>query len=133
MCIEGIKVSKGMHIFGNKRYGEGFWDDYRTLHTFNTRIVGDFMKSLRIASIIDAMQIKLQESTWKFLFDALAASLNDKIPAVYALLETEMIKLAQTSFKRKRIQLRFFELGNNCKFSSYSLAHHQLCAFFLTE
>jgi hypothetical protein len=130
MCIEGVKVSKGMHSFGEKRFGEGLLDDYCSIETHNTRVVGDFMKSLRIDSVVQTMATKLSNNDiWKQLFDTLAASLNDKIPAILSLLQSEMVVLTQIPFKRKRVQLRFFELGNNCKLqcrtfvSIYSLPH----------
>jgi hypothetical protein len=116
MCIEGVKVSKGMHLFGEKRFGEGLIDDFRSIGTPNTRLVGDFMKSLRIHSVVATMATKLSnDAVWTQLFDTLATSLNDKLPAALTLLQSEMKILSAISFKRKRIQLRFFELGNNCK------------------
>jgi hypothetical protein len=106
-----------MHSFGEKRYGEGIKDDYRTLETSNTRIVGDFMKSIRIASIVITMEYKLQtQALWRYHFDQLAGTCNDKIPAIHAQLLSEMSVLLDTSFKRFRLQTRFFELGNSCKF-----------------
>lgn len=109
-----------MHNFGEKRFGEGLKDDYRGLETSNTRIVGDFMKSIRVSSIITAMELKLREDAiWKYLFATLPGSLNDKIPAVHALLQNEMSYLVSTPFKRRRLQLRFFELGNNCKYNGF--------------
>jgi hypothetical protein len=106
-----------MHNFGVQRFGAGLKDDYRSLYTSNTRIVGDFMKSVRISSIIRLMKNKLKDDmVWKFHFDQVAGSLNDKIPAIHSQLLMEMSSLACKKFKRTRLQTRFFELGNNCKF-----------------
>lgn len=117
-CIEGIKISKGMHNFGEKRFGEGFKDDYRSVSTSNTRIVGDFRKSIRLSSIVHTMESKLSgDPVWKYHFDQLAGSLHDKIPAVHGHLQAQMKLLVSLPFKRKRLQTRFFELGNTCKFS----------------
>jgi hypothetical protein len=118
MCIEGLKVSKGMHNFGEKRFGQGLKDDYLSIQTSNTRIVGDFMKSIQVLAIVQAMRQKLvEDNVWKYLFDKLAASTNDKVPAVHALLQNEMLTLSFVPFHRKHLQLRFFELGNNCKYT----------------
>lgn len=39
-CVEGIKVSFGMHRFGNSRFGSGLLDDFRSIGDRNTRIIG---------------------------------------------------------------------------------------------
>jgi hypothetical protein len=39
-CVEGLKISLGMHRFGNSRFGQGIADDFRSVGDQNTRIVG---------------------------------------------------------------------------------------------
>eukprot|EP00957_Ditylum_brightwellii_P188343 14338185-Ditylum_brightwellii.AAC.1 len=44
-CIQGIKISMGMHNFGETRFGKGLIADFRSQTEQNTRVVGDFTKS----------------------------------------------------------------------------------------
>jgi len=113
-CIEGIKISMGMHNFGEKRWGKGLIDDIRSHSDQNTRIIGDFTKSVALMPIIGRMHRKLdKDPIWKYHFEHLAESLKDKVQPLHKVLLAEMGKLCQTKFKRERLQTRFFELGNN--------------------
>jgi hypothetical protein len=113
-CVEGLKISMGMHNFGEKRWGSGLADDIRSLTDQNTRVIGDFTKSVNLVPITKRMQKKLTDDTvWKTHFEQLAETLNDKLPSLYTKLLGEVSILTGTSFHRKRLQTRFFELGNN--------------------
>lgn len=55
VCLQGLKVSHGMHSFGEKRFGSGLLDDVRSVNDQNTRIIGDFTKMVRVTEFIRAM------------------------------------------------------------------------------
>lgn len=99
-----------MHQFGVPRFGYGVWDDYfeyRGRH--NSRILGDFRKSIKVSAVVDKMAQKLATNpNWKVegkfhREDSEQASMTTK----------QLRKLALTSFRRSRLQCRLFELGNN--------------------
>lgn len=103
-----------MHNFGEKRWGSGLIDDIRSHSDQNTRIVGDFTKSVVLVPIIERMYRKLsKEPVWKYHFDHLAESLKDKVPSLHNSIHNEFKGLCDTLFTRERLQTRFFELGNN--------------------
>ena len=113
-CIEGIKISMGMHNFGVKRWGSGFIDDIRSHSDQNTRIIGDFTKSVTLVPIVERMRRKLSKDLiWKVHLDQLAESVEDKAPSLHTFLLGEIESLCNTDFRRERLQTRFFELGNN--------------------
>jgi hypothetical protein len=65
-------------------------------------------------AIVKKMQEKLsRDPVWKSHVENLASSLNDRIPSLYTKLVDEVEKLSDLSFRRERLQTRFFELGNN--------------------
>lgn len=113
-CIEGIKISMGMHNFGEKRWGAGFLDDFRSLTDQNTRVIGDFTKSVALRPVVERMRRKVtKDPVWKVHLEQLAESLNDKAPSLHALVLGEVEALCGLTFRRTRLQTRFFELGNN--------------------
>ncbi|CAJ1945589.1 unnamed protein product [Cylindrotheca closterium] len=112
-CIEGAKVALGMHKAGNKRFGSGWWDDLRSFSEDNTRLIGDFTKSLRVVSILEHCTKKLNESIeWKGqLTTALErSSSNMSFTALRQAVGGEN-GLCSMGFKRQRLQIRMFELG----------------------
>ena len=122
-CIEGVKISMGMHNFGEKRWGSGLIDDIRSHSDQNTRIIGDFTKSVALVPIVRECKRKMEkDAAWKYHFEHLPKSLNDNLPALYTQILAEMESLVNVSFRRERLQTRFFELGNNCKCKSVVLA-----------
>lgn len=113
-CIEGLKISLGMHNFGEKRWGNGIIDDIRSPSDANTRVVGDFTKSIVLKKIIERMDDKLKhEKAWKAHFEQLPDTFRDQVSGLDALISSELHKLRQSSLRRQRLQTRFFELGNN--------------------
>lgn len=104
----------GMHNFGEKRWGSGLVDDFRSHSDQNTRIVGDFTKSVVLVPIVRRMRQKLKDDQiWKVHFDLLPETLGDRLSSLHALISEEINSLCETSFVRTRLQTRFFELGNN--------------------
>jgi hypothetical protein len=104
----------GMHNFGQKRWGSGLIDDLRSHSDQNTRIVGDFTKSVALVPIVERIRRKLTEDpVWRLHLEQLPETLDDKVPALHTLILGEMEALCGTAFRRERLQTRFFELGNN--------------------
>jgi len=101
-------------LTGEKRWGKGFIDDLRSHSDQNTRIIGDFTKSVALMPIVGRMHEKLaKDPAWKHHFEHLADSLGDQVPSLHNLLLGQAEILCKTHFKRERLQTRFFELGNN--------------------
>jgi hypothetical protein len=113
-CIEGIKVSMGMHNFGVPRWGRGIIDDLRSRTDQNTRIIGDFTKSVSSTPICARMHQKMgKDQVWILHFDQLAKSLNDDATNLSSSILKRLEDLCNVDFRRTRLQTRFFELGNN--------------------
>ena len=113
-CIEGIKISMGMHSFGVPRWGRGIIDDFRSHSDQNTRIIGDFTKSVDLLPICGKMYDKVfSDQVWIKHFDQLAKSCKDEIPTLQSSLLVKLKELCEIKFHRDRLQTRFFELGNN--------------------
>jgi hypothetical protein len=119
-CLEGLKVSLGMHNFGEKRWGNGIIDDVRSLNDQNTRIIGDFTKMVRTAPIVELMREIIKNDTdWISHFNALVANspfpeldrLDPVVPKIVCACEW----LAENArrFRRSTLQTRFFEVGDN--------------------
>jgi hypothetical protein len=113
-CIEGIKISMGMHNFGVPRWGRGIVDDFRSHSDQNTRVIGDFTKSVDLLPICSRMHLKAsKDQVWIKHMDQLAKTLNDDLPSVQTKLVDKLKELCAIDFRRGRLQTRFFELGNN--------------------
>jgi len=107
LCIEGAKVSIGMHRTGNRRFETGWLDDLRSFSDENTRLIGDFTKSLRLISIVEQCSKKLTESPeWREHF-----TVASQLPGIVTELQEAFKNLCSTGFKRERLQIRMFELG----------------------
>jgi hypothetical protein len=113
-CVEGLKVAKQMHNFGGKRWGSGLVDDFRSVSDQNTRIVGDFTKSVALGAIVKEMYEKMHgDAVWSGHFEKLPEIYNETFPSLHREMKEEVESLANTDFHRKRLQIRFFELGDN--------------------
>jgi hypothetical protein len=113
-CIEGLKVAKQMHSFGEKRWGVGLVDDFRSASDQNTRIVGDFTKSVALKPIVEKMHEKMHgDALWSLHFEQLPARFGEHFPSLHRQMKEEVESLKNTDFRRKRLQIRFFELGDN--------------------
>jgi len=119
-CLEGLKVSMGMHNFGEKRWGSGILDDIRSLNDQNTRIIGDFTKMVRTAPIVELMyKTLLADKNWSLHFhkvvDASAFPELNNIDPVAAKIVSACGWLSKNSgkFRRRTLQTRFFETGDN--------------------
>lgn len=119
-CLEGLKVSFGMHNFGEKRWGSGLLDDLRSIRDDNTRIIGDFTKMVRVHLVVVLMtKVVTSDSDWVYHFNMVAndPSIRDYMAAdpIVAKLLSACSWLAENSknFQRKTLQTRFFEVGDN--------------------
>jgi hypothetical protein len=121
-CIQGLKISMGMHNFGEKRWGSGILDDIRSQNDQNTRIVGDFTKMVRSAPVARKMLEYMtdpKDKNWPIHFNRLIEDsdfpeLNEFDPIVPKIQTAcqALVKAAKT-FKRQTLQTRFFETGDN--------------------
>jgi hypothetical protein len=112
----------GMHNFGEKRWGVGLLDDIRSQTDQNTRIVGDFTKMVRAAPAAQKMYEYMSDEkdrNWQIHFEQLAIDagfpeLNDLDPIVPKIKQAcAELANAAPGFKRKTLQTRFFETGDN--------------------
>jgi hypothetical protein len=103
-----------MHNFGGKRWGVGLWDDFRSMSDQNTRVVGDFTKSVALGAIVKKMHEKMvKDAIWCCHFEQLPARFGETLPSLHIVMKEEVESLAKTVFDRERLQTRFFELGDN--------------------
>jgi hypothetical protein len=123
-CIEGLKVAKQMHNFGEKRW-VGLEDDFRSVSDQNTRIVGDFTKSVALGAIVKKMHEKIcGDTVWCGHFEQLPDRVDETLPSLHREMNEEVESLAKTDFHRKRLQIRFFELGDNYYIGTCTFFHH---------
>ena len=109
----------GMHNFGEKRFGSGLMDDFRSINDQNTRIIGDFTKMVRQRMVATRMYELIQTDNWIAHFKSVVAeskypSLNELDPVIPKI--TEGVKWHAENapdFKRQTLQTRFFETGDN--------------------
>lgn len=121
-CIQGLKVSMGMHNFGETRWGRGLLDDFRSTNDQNTRIVGDFTKMVKSAPIAARMYDLMtnnKDTNWQTHFNTLVSEsmfpdLN-KIDPIVPKIQAAVKDLADRAdtFRRQSLQTRFFETGDN--------------------
>jgi hypothetical protein len=108
-----------MHNFGEKRWGQGLLDDFRSIDDKNTRINGDFTKMVRQPRIAEEMVELIHTENWQLHFEALVeesnfCSLNDKEPIVPKLVEAVAWHANHArEFRRQTLQTRLFETGDN--------------------
>lgn len=119
-CLEGLKVSLGMHNFGEKRWGSGIVDDIRSLNDQNTRIIGDFTKMVRTAPIVELMKdIITNDAEWSLHFVGLVSKSDfpelNRVDPVITKIVSACAWLAENArrFRRSTLQTRFFEVGDN--------------------
>jgi hypothetical protein len=123
-CIEGLKVAKQMHSFGEKRWGAGIEDDFRSVSDQNTRIVGDFTKSVALGAIVKKMREKMHgDAVWCGHFEQLPERFGETYSSLHREMNEEVELLAKTEFHRKRLQIRFFELGDNYYIGTLTFCH----------
>lgn len=121
-CLQGAKVSMGMHNFGERRWRTGIIDDIRSQTDQNTRIIGDFTKMVRLAPVTKKMleyMTNEKDANWQTHFNMLIENsdfpeLNEIDPIVPKIqLACAELADAALAFKRKTVQTRFFETGDN--------------------
>lgn len=109
----------GMHNFGEKRWGSGLLDDFRSTNDQNTRIIGDFTKMVRQRKIAERMEDLVNTENWQEHFktvvaDSKLSGLDDLDPLLPKLLEGVKWHAENAKkFKRQTLQTRFFETGDN--------------------
>jgi hypothetical protein len=121
-CIQGLKISMGMHNFGERRWKNGILDDFRSQNDQNTRIIGDFTKMVRSKPVADKMLEYMTDKVnrdWQLLFESLVAEsefpeLNTLDPVVTKIQRAcRWFAMNVGDFRRKTLQTRFFETGDN--------------------
>jgi len=118
-CIQGLKISMGMHNFGETRWGSGLLDDFRSTNDQNTRIIGDFTKMVRQRKVATRMDELMRTENWgahfKHVFaQSKFADIDDLDPVLPKLMEaTKWHADNAKTFKRQTLQTRFFETGDN--------------------
>lgn len=114
----------GMHNFGQQRWGSGLMDDIRSVNDQNTRIVGDFTKSVALVPCVDRMMEKLtKDNVWIVHFDRVPDEYEENVAGVASSLLQAVKTMRENGFVRQRLQTRFFELGDNYYLGK--LAHGQ--------
>lgn len=121
-CIGGLKISLGMHSFGNKRWGQGIVDDIRSQADQNTRVVGDFTKDVSTAKIAKMMQQLLagkKDSIWILHFKKIVdeSGIKERLTGEPIIPKLQKCLLqhsnASKHYRRHHLQVRFFETGDN--------------------
>ena len=99
-----------MHNFGEKRWGDGVIDDIRSQTEQNTRVVGDFTKSVNVVPIVKEM-IKIltdghcRRDDYMKKFDQVKENIGKEV------LTSLVDEVDATRWRRQRLQVRFFETG----------------------
>jgi hypothetical protein len=117
--MQGLKISMGMHNFGEKRWGSGLLDDFRSTNDQNTRIIGDFTKMVRQPRIAEKMLEFVKTENWQEHFKRILAEskfvaldeLDPLMPKLRKAVQWHALNAAL--FKRQTLQTRFFETGDN--------------------
>jgi hypothetical protein len=116
-CLSGLKVSLGMHNFGTRRWRWGFLDDIRSPTDQNTRVIGDFTKSVNSTMIIRKMYAILKnDKNWRMQFEKVVNDLDyeKEMCDIWVLLLGHVEALRDKApFERSHLQTRFFECGDN--------------------
>jgi len=102
--------SLNMRNFGEKRWGDGLIDDIRSQTERNTRVDGDFTKS--VAPIVREMYLILKKSDrsqdWQAHFDKIHEGLASSVSTSLQILQDGVV-----CWRRQRLQTRLFESGDN--------------------
>ena len=107
-----LQVSMVMHRFGNRRWKNGILDDVRSHTDQNTRIVGDFTKSINSQLIAEIMHELITTSPdWKQHFKNFFEDLSTP-QDILVMKAVEQYK-DMAPFRRTHLQVRFFETGDN--------------------
>lgn len=116
-CLSGLKVSMGMHNLGTRRWTTGIVDDIRSHTDQNTRVIGDFTKSVNSSLIAKKMvHFVKHEPDWRLNLEKVVADLGykEELHDIWTLLcaHTDIL-YGRTPFVRTHLQTRFFETGDN--------------------
>jgi hypothetical protein len=132
--MQGLKISMGMHNFGEKRWGAGIIDDIRSQTDQNTRIIGDFTKMVRLALIAKKMYEYVtdkKDRDWQIHFNRLVETsdfpeLEPIVPKIQR--ACSWLAKASSTFQKRTLQTRFFETGDNYYLGkSFPLLHALSC------
>ncbi len=99
-----------MHNFGEKRWGDGVVDDIRSQTEQNTRVVGDFTKSVSVVPIVKEM-INILTDGHDRREDYMNEFNNLKENSGEGIRKSLMETVDATTWRRRRLQVRFFETG----------------------
>ena len=116
-CLAGLKVSQGMHNFGNSRWRSRVIDDIRSHTDQNTRIVGDFTKVVNSEKITKKMhKFITKDVDWRLHFERLVrdCGFSAEMPEIWQTMCTYVKQhIKQAPYVRGHLQTRFFETGDN--------------------
>jgi hypothetical protein len=122
-CIQGLKISMNMHNFGEKRFGNGLVNDIRSQTEQNTRVVGDFTKSVITEPIVEEMWYIMTKGSrandWMTHYNNILKRFPEQKEFIRGNIGEEIQKSLVTlkadakNWGRKRLQTRFFETGDN--------------------
>ena len=117
-CLAGLKVCMGMHKFGTPRWESGLIDDIRSHTDQNTRVIGDFTKTVNSTVICEKMyEFLTTDPDWKLHWEKLVGDLKlgDALrSSIFARLTQATKELVNAApYRRSHLQTRFFETGDN--------------------
>ena len=115
-CLSGLKVSMGMHNFGSRRWKNPIVDDIRSHTDQNTRVIGDFTKTVNSHIITKRMYEFLKDDpNWRLHYEQLVSGIvGTALSDIYAKLLQRVEQLRdQAPYVRSHLQTRFFETGDN--------------------
>jgi len=117
-CLAGLKVCMGMHKFGTPRWENGLIDDIRSHTDQNTRVIGDFTKTVNTTVIAEKMyEFLTKDPDWKLHWEKLIGDLKlgDALRSeIFPRLKKATKELVDAApYRRSHLQTRFFETGDN--------------------
>jgi hypothetical protein len=116
-CLSGLKVSMGMHNFGTRRWQSDIVDDFRSHTDQNTRVIGDFTKTVNSELIVKKMvEFVKNDPDWKLNLEKIASDFDFKseLSDIHFLVVAHSeVLYARRPYVRTHLQTRFFETGDN--------------------
>ncbi|CAM9869363.1 unnamed protein product, partial [Ectocarpus fasciculatus] len=116
-CLSGLKVSMGMHNLGTRRWHTGFVDDIRSHTDQNTRVIGDFTKTVNSSLIVQRMvEFVKNDPDWRLNLEHVVAKMGygEELSTIWTLVCAHVsILYSKAPYVRTHLQTRFFETGDN--------------------
>ncbi len=118
-CIQGLKISMGMHEFGEKSRANSLLKDFRSTNKTKTRMTGDSGLTIRQTLIAEQMLKAVKTNTWQQHFKNLLnefniPSLDELDPLVCSLKKAVMEHaLSSKSFKLQNLRMQLSATRDN--------------------